>query len=135
MGEINLEDVIAKAMKKVGSVDSGHDKLKWNAIPVEGSSLVEAECPNCGKHGFVEPIVKEKEKPVEKEVIKEVPPKGWINPNESDFSVLAPILEHHQGGNSLFTCPNCEGEAFDWFVKQPGFDKWIDKHGFRIIKK
>lgn len=141
MAELDLEKLIADAISKAFSNNNkgnANVSMKFHTEPIEGSTLVEADCPACGHHGLVEPKVVEKT--VEKEITKEVAPKGWINPNEANFKTLAPILEKHHSDdpnnpNSLFTCPNCETDAWNWFINQKGFDDWIKKHGYKMVKR
>lgn len=136
MSEIDLEDVIERTLKKVlGGKENGGLQFETKQIP--GSVLAEASCPHCGQHGLVAPQIIEKEKPVEviKEVNKEPDPRQYIKVQDADFNTLSPYLSKHQNGKSLFECDNCETPAFEWMMQQKGFDDWVKKHGYRIVKK
>lgn len=132
--EVDLEDLIRKSVSDaVGDAMKSYAKttnktMEFATHPIEGSDLVDAECSECHTHGYVKPVMKNSEKIVE----KAVPPEGWINPKESEFKDLAPILEHHQNNTSLFTCPNCADSAIDWFLKQPGIDVKLKERKKRL---
>jgi len=82
-------------------------------------NLEEVYCPTCGTFERRPKAV------VQKEVVKEVIPKGYV-PAPQGLEDIIPYLEmKHTDGKSIFECPTCS----------KAFDTWLDKHVDDIKKQ